>query len=107
MPNRTEQSQTVLVAEFSLKDLAELLIKHKGLNDGLYNVAFKFQIAIGAVGPSPETMFPGAMFSVSGVGLEKVAQTGPHTVDAAVVNPATRSAAKKTSVTSVRKRNRA
>ena len=72
----------------SLKDIAELIVKHRGIHEGLYNVVFQIQIALGAVGTSPETVVPGAMFGVSGVGLEKVAQAGPQTIDAAVVNPA-------------------
>lgn len=71
----------------SLKDIAEILIKHKGLNEGLYNLSFRFEIAVGAVGPTPDAVVPGVMFGVSGVGLEKVPVAGPLTVDAATVNP--------------------
>jgi hypothetical protein len=72
----------------TLKDIAELLIKHKGLTEGLYNLSFRFEIAVGAVGPTPGAAVPGVMFGVSGVGLEKVPVAGPLTVDAAIVNPA-------------------
>lgn len=95
MPNPTEQSNPALDTILSLQELAELLVKHKGLHEGLYNLAVQFQFAIGAVGPSPEAVVPGVMFGVSGVGLEKVDQPGPHTVDAAVVNPAPNKSIKK------------
>ena len=71
-----------------LEDVTSIIIKHRDLHEGLYNLAFQFQIAVGAVGPSPDTVVPGAMIGVSGVGLEKVPSAGPHTVDAATVNPA-------------------
>lgn len=79
----------------SLKDVTEIVIKHRELHEGLYNLVFQFQIAVGAVGPMPETVVPGAMFGVSGVGLEKVLNVGPHTVDAAIANPAPQKAGKR------------
>lgn len=94
MSDSTEKITSPPHAILSLKDVTEIVIKHRGLHEGLYNLAFQFQIAVGAVGPSPETVVPGAMFGVSGVGLEKVPNAGPHTVDAAIVNPAPRRAAK-------------
>ena len=95
MPNLTEQPNSAPAAVLSLQELAGLLIRHKGLHEGLYNLVVQFQFAAGAVGPSPEAVVPGVMFGVSGVGLEKVDQTGPHTVDAAVVNPVPNKSPKK------------
>lgn len=106
MSSHTEQSKTVPAAILSLRELAELLVKHKGLHEGRYNAIFQLQIAVGAVGPAPEAAYPGAMLGVSGVGLEKVEQIGPHTIDAAIVNPARSNAAKKLPATSARKRGR-
>ena len=79
----------------SLRDMTEIIIKDRELHEGLYNLGFQFQIAVGAVGPSPETVVPGAMFGVTGVGLEKVTNAGPHTVDAAIVNPSPRGVGKR------------
>ena len=72
----------------ALKDVGVALIKHCGLHEGLYDVAIEFQFAIGRVGPSRESIYPGAMLGVSRIGLAKAEQKGPHTVDAREVNPA-------------------
>lgn len=71
----------------SLAELTELLIKHYSIHEGLYDLAFHFQIAVGAVGPQPDQVIPGAMIGVNGVSLAKTENSGPNTVDASVVNP--------------------
>ncbi|HOP47768.1 MAG TPA: hypothetical protein PK874_08905 [Desulfobacteraceae bacterium] len=78
-----------LIAEFSLIELTEILVKNQGLHEGLYNLTVQFQIAVGTVGPSPESMCPGAMMGVSRIGLSKTAEgkENVHTVNAALVNP--------------------
>jgi hypothetical protein len=78
-----------------LHDLAELLVKHHDLHEGLYDLAFEFQIAVGAIGPSPESVLPGAMIGIKGVGLMKAEKNGPQTVDAAKVNPVKKPGRKK------------
>lgn len=75
----------------SLHDLAAVLIKHYGLHEGCYDLMIEFQIGVGAVGPTPEALSPGAMIGVSKVGLMSSKSTGPTTVDAAIVNPAKKS----------------
>jgi hypothetical protein len=72
---------------FSLRELAEILIRHKGVHDGIYEVSVHFQVAVGAVGPSESTVLPGAMIGVSGIGLVPAMAPGPNTVDAAIANP--------------------
>ena len=78
------------IADFSLIELTEILIKHKDLHEGLYNLSLEFQIAVGAVGPSPELISPGAMIGVSRIGLSKTEEekANIHTVNAAKINPA-------------------
>lgn len=75
------------VGNLNLKELAVVLIKHYDLHEGLYEVSIGFQVAIGAVGPAPELVVPGAMLGVSGVGLVKAETPNQHTVDASEVNP--------------------
>jgi len=104
MPKPTEQVNAANIEIIALREVAELLVRHKDLHEGLYNLAFQFQIAIGAVGPSPDVVVPGAMFGVSGLGLEKVDRMGPYTVDAAIVNPSPETPAKKSSVKPIRRR---
>ncbi|HFD31707.1 MAG TPA: hypothetical protein ENJ28_03195 [Gammaproteobacteria bacterium] len=85
------------MADFSLIELTEILVKHQGLHEGLYNLSLEFQLAVGAVGPTPELICPGAMIGVSRVGLSKTEKekVNIHTVDAAKVNPAPKKRAKK------------
>lgn len=77
------------VADFSLLEMTEILIKHQGLHEGLYNLSLEFQIAVGAIGPSPESICPGAMLGVSRIGISKTdkEKANIHTVNAADVNP--------------------
>ena len=76
-----------LVAKHELREITELLVKHHGLHEGLYDLAFEFQIAVGAVGTNPATILPGAMFGIKGIGIMKAEKEGLSTVDAAKVNP--------------------
>jgi hypothetical protein len=87
-----------LEADFSLIELTEILVKYQGLHEGLYNLSIQFQIGIGAVGPSPELICPGAMVGVSRVGLSKTEESKKniHTVNAAEVNPAPKKRSQKT-----------
>lgn len=86
------------VADYSLVEMTEILIKSQGLHEGLYNLSFQFQLAVGAVGPSPELICPGAMMGISRIGLSKTKEekANVHTVDAANVNPTPKKKPKKT-----------
>lgn len=87
-----------LIADFSLRELTEILIKNQGLHEGLYNLSVQLQIGVGAVGPSPELICPGAMLGVSRIGLSKTekGKENIHTVNAAEINPAPKKRARKT-----------
>lgn len=74
------------IGALNLKELAAVLVKHFKLNEGLYETSIGLQVAVGAVGPTPETVVPGAMFGVTGVGLRKADVVGPHTVNASDIN---------------------
>lgn len=91
--NSQVSNQSILSLE--LHDLAKLLVKHHDLHEGLYNLSFDLQIAVGAIGPSPESVLPGAMIGIKGVGLMKTDKEGPQTVDAAKVNPVKKTSRKK------------
>lgn len=73
-----------LIANFSLRELTEILIKHQKIKEGLYDLAFEFQIAVGAMGPTPESICPGAMIGISHIGLSKTEVSSVNTVDASV-----------------------
>jgi len=85
------------IANFSLIELTEILVKHQKLHEGLYNLSLEFQLGVGAVGPTPELICPGVMIGVSGIGLSKTEKekTNIHTIDAAKVNPAPKKRTKK------------
>lgn len=78
---------TMMPVNFSLRDLAEVLVRHQNIHSGTFEVSINFEIAVGAVGPSSNALLPGAMIGISGVGLVPALAAGPHTVDAAVINP--------------------
>lgn len=80
----------------SMRDLTTLLIKHYELHEGCYDVLIEFQIGVGAVGPDPASLTPGAMIGVSKVGLVLAREKGQSSVDAGLVNPAPSSAIVKT-----------
>lgn len=87
-----------LIADFSLIELTKILVKDQDLHEGLYNLSVQFQIAVGAVGPSPELIGPGAMVGISRIGLSKTEESKKniHTVNAAEVNPAPKKRSRKT-----------
>ena len=72
----------------SMRDLTILLIKHYGIHKGCYDLLVEFQIGMGAVGPDPASLTPGAMIGVSKVGLILAKEKGQSSVDAGLVNPA-------------------
>lgn len=73
--------------EVSLKDLAKILVKHFDYHEGLYDIGIQFTIAAGQVGTPPNDVAPGLVITIAGVGISKVPQLGPASVDAAEVNP--------------------
>jgi hypothetical protein len=80
-------AHTPISDPLSLRELAEVLIKHYEIHEGNYDLALEFQIGVGQVGPNPELQLPGAMVSVSRIGLIQATNIRPTTVDASIVNP--------------------
>lgn len=72
--------------KLTLKELTELLVKNFNKHEGIYSLSLEIQISVGNFGPA-ESVAPGAMFGVSGVGLNKVDKESVNTVDASKVNP--------------------
>jgi len=81
-PSTTEVGQPEKLVP--LKEACEILVKHFGYTDGLWDISFEFQIAIGSFGPTPEKSLPGTMAVLSRLGLRKTETLGPHTVDASL-----------------------
>lgn len=70
-----------------MKEVAELLVRHYDLHEGLFDLLLEYQFAFGNFGPSPAQITPGAMIGLAKLGLTRVDKVGPLTVDAAQVNP--------------------
>jgi len=88
---RTE-SQAVMSAApaidpLSMRQLTEVLIRHHGLTEGLFDLLVEFQIGTGAVGPDKDRLLPGAMIGLARVGLSPAKVRGPNTLDAAELQP--------------------
>lgn len=75
-------------APLDLKDVTALLVKHYGLHEGLYDIAFELQMGVGRFALEPGTSLPGAVFGIRSISLMRATEAGPATVDAAEVNPA-------------------
>jgi hypothetical protein len=81
-------SKLPIADPLSLRELAEVLVKHYDIHEGKYDLALELQVGVGLVGPDPGSQLPGAMVSVSRIGLTRATDIRATTVDAAVVNPA-------------------
>lgn len=77
------------MAPHSLRELAEILVRHHDLHEGRYELIIEFKMSFGSMGPSAAEALPGAMLGVSAMGLVPATTPDdlPHIVDAAVVNP--------------------
>lgn len=98
----TDASTEKVLAPLSLKEVGVALIKHLDLHEGLYDVSIEFKLAVGQVGPTQDSVLPGAIVGISRIGLAETTSKGPNTVDAGEVNPA-----KAAEVVSAKKRSTA
>lgn len=71
----------------SLEEMAALLIKERGIHEGLYELAVTFRMALGPFALPNDTPYPSFIGSVVGFGLRESVGPGPRVVDAAKVNP--------------------
>ncbi|MBL8484646.1 MAG: hypothetical protein JNJ60_20790 [Rhodocyclaceae bacterium] len=71
----------------SLLDLTRTLIGHYGVHEGHYELMIEFLVGTGKFGPTPEQVSPGSVVSISRIGLLKVTQPTPQSVDAATCAP--------------------
>ena len=95
-PTSAESSLQPSPQPLPLKEVAELLVKHYGLSEGLWELALEMQVGVGQFGATPDAALPGAAFGVSRVGLARVAVAGPRTVNAAEISSEGAAAFRKT-----------
>jgi hypothetical protein len=71
--------------------VAEALIKHHGLHEGLWGIYVQFGLGAANVNSEDDlaVLTPAAIVPVRKLGLQRFAQANNLTVDAAAVNPAT------------------
>ncbi len=72
---------------FTHKEIAEILLRHHGLHEGIWGVYIKFGIKGANVGASDSDLMPSAIVPVLQIGLQKFEKENNLSVDAAKVNP--------------------
>ncbi len=74
---------------FSHKELAEALVKEKGIHEGLWVLSIEFGMSAITAGPTDDQMMPTAMIPVLRIGIQSADKDKMTnlSVDAAVVNP--------------------
>src|SRR5271170_2025705 len=85
-PTNADPGVQVLPQPLPLKEAAELLVRHYGLREGLWEVALEMQVGVGQIsGATADAVLPGAAIGVSRIGLARVTAAGPLTVNAAEI----------------------
>lgn len=69
------------------KELTEILIRARGIHEGLWIIYMEFRMVGSNTGPSETDLYPTAIVPVVGIGLQRVPEGTPMAVDAAKVNP--------------------
>jgi len=72
---------------YSFKELAELLVKDRGIHEGYWGLYAKFGISAANVGSSVGDVRPTALVPILELGLQKYDELNNLNVDAAEVNP--------------------
>jgi hypothetical protein len=71
------------------QELVTLLIKHKGIHEGIWQLLINFGFGAANIGPNAAALNPTAMIPITGIGIHRATELNALTVNAAVVNPAT------------------
>lgn len=82
-----EKTPLPVAEPLTMRELAAVLVRHYGLNEGLFNLMVEFTVGVGPVGPDKENLSPGAMIGVSKIGLVPSTEVGQSTIDASEANP--------------------
>lgn len=72
------------------KDLAELMVKHKGIHHGLWGVYIRFGLKATNMPVQADdeiTLMPAAILPIVEIGIQEFHEASALTVDAAAVNP--------------------
>ena len=72
---------------FELKELSEMLLKQKGIKEGLWDIGVNFKMAALLAGPDEASSRPTMMVSIDSLLLTRVKEVTPMTVDASTLGP--------------------
>ncbi len=73
---------------FNHKEIAEALIKYQGLHEGQWQISVEFGISAANIQTGENQYSPAAIVPIINIGIVKVPQEMPLSVDASKVNPA-------------------
>lgn len=73
---------------YKLKELTTLLLKNQGIHEGMWQILINFGLGAANVGANEADLAPAAIIPVLGIGIQRMPDKTPLTVDAAEVNPA-------------------
>ena len=76
--------------QFSFKEVVEALVKQQGIHEGIWELAAKFGLKAVNSGPSDDQMMPTAVIPLMELGLRRTKTVHNLAVDAAKVNPASK-----------------
>jgi hypothetical protein len=80
----------VTAITFTHAEIVSLMLRERGIHEGLWQLHVEFGLAAGNAGPDAEHLAPAGILALLKLGLNKVPDETPRTnliVDAAVVNP--------------------
>lgn len=72
---------------FTHKELAEMLVKHQNIQEGVWGLFIKFGIQAMNIGENDTQLVPAALVPVLAIGLQKFDKENSLSVDASKVNP--------------------
>ena len=72
---------------FSHKEVAQALVKHQGIHEGVWGLYIEFGIQAANAGPTDDQLLPTAIVPVQKIGLQRFVKENNLSIDAAKVNP--------------------
>lgn len=68
-----------------IKGLTEVLVRHYGYKEGLWELVIEFRVGFGALGPTEAERLPSAVLGLSRIGLNPTNKANAFSVDAAAL----------------------
>jgi hypothetical protein len=75
------------VITFSVKEIAERLVRERGIKSGHWGIFLKFGLGGANIGDGGVLMFPAAILTVQEIGIQQFPEPNPMTVDASQLAP--------------------